>query len=92
MELNINYKGECCTLAITREKEKENKGFNNSLIYTCVTFNSNDLISFRNFTIIYDMIDRKYWSWTANSISQTEIDFRNEISNLLNVGKLKLAI
>jgi len=92
MELNVNYDGQQYKLAITREKEKENKGFSNSMIYTCVTFNSNDMISFRNFTIIYDMIDKKYWSWTANTISTTEIDFRNEISDLLNAGKLKLVI
>lgn len=91
MELLVKYDNEQYKLAITREKEKENKGFINSLIYTCITFNSNDMISFRNFTIIYDMVDKKYWSWTANTISQTEIDFRNKIADLLNVGKLKLS-
>lgn len=92
MELLAKYDGEQYKLAITREKKKENKGFHNSLMYTCITFNSNDIISFRNFTIIYDMVDKKYWSWTANTISQTEIDFRNTIADLLNAGKLKLSI
>lgn len=92
MELLVKFDDEQYKLAITREKGKENKGLLNSLIYTCITFNSNDIISFRNFTIIYDTVDKKYWSWTANTVSQTEIDFRNTIADLLNAGKLKLSI
>ncbi|PGT89843.1 hypothetical protein [Bacillus thuringiensis] len=88
-ELTVTIDNEQYKLAFTKEENR--RGMPNCLIYTCRTFDTNDMVSFRNFTIIYNMRDKRYWSWTANTISQKDIEFRNKVADLLNEGSLQLA-